>query len=74
MVVRWYLRYALSCRDVEELLAEHGFAVDHVPIYQWVQRFTPLLTDAVRPCLHASRDRWFVDEASVNVAGQWAHL
>ena len=40
LAVRWYLRYGLSYRDVEELLAERGIAVDHVTIYRWVQRFT----------------------------------
>ena len=43
VAVRWYLRYGLSYRDVEELLAERGIEVDHVTIYRWVQRFTPLL-------------------------------
>ena len=50
IAVRWYLRYGLSYRDVEELLAERGIAVDHVTVYRWVQRFTPLLIDAARPC------------------------
>ena len=50
LAVRWYLRYGLSYRDVEELLAERGIDVDHVTIYRWVQRFTPLLIDAARPC------------------------
>jgi hypothetical protein len=40
LAVRWYLRYGLSYRDVEELLAERGVAVDHVTLYRWVQRFT----------------------------------
>jgi transposase, IS6 family len=39
--MRWYLRYGLSYRDVEELLAERGIQVDHVTIYRWVQRFSP---------------------------------
>jgi hypothetical protein len=43
VAVRWYWRYGLSYRDVEELLAERGIAVDHVSVYRWVQRFTPLL-------------------------------
>ena len=43
LAVRWYLRYGLSYRDVEELLAERGIEVDHVTVYRWVQRFTPLL-------------------------------
>jgi hypothetical protein len=46
--VRWYLRYGLSYRDVEEPLAERGAEVDHVSVYRWVQRFTPLLADAAR--------------------------
>ena len=44
VAVRWYLRYE-SYRDVEELLAERGIAVDHVTVYRWVQRFTPVLID-----------------------------
>jgi IS6 family transposase len=43
LAVRWSLRFALSYRDVEELLAERGIQVDHVTIYRWAQRFTPLL-------------------------------
>ena len=74
LAVRWYLRYGLSYRDVEELLAERGVDVDHVTIYRWVQRFTPLLIDAARPCRHAVGDRWFVDETYVKVAGVWRYL
>jgi IS6 family transposase len=48
LAVRWYLRYGLSYRDVEELFAERGIEVDHVTIYRWVQRFTPLAIDAAR--------------------------
>jgi IS6 family transposase len=39
--MRWYLRFALSYRDVEELLAERGTEVDHTTVYRWVRRFTP---------------------------------
>jgi IS6 family transposase len=62
VAVRWYLRYGLSYRDVEELLAERDVAVDHVTVYRWMQRFTPLFTDAARPLRHATGNRWFVDE------------
>jgi transposase-like protein len=65
LAVRWYLRFGLSYRDVEELLAERGVEVDHVTIYRWVQRFTPLLAEAARPCRHAVGDRWQVDETYV---------
>jgi len=74
IAVRWYLRYGLSYRDVEELLAERGVTVDHVTIYRWVQRFTPEFIEAARPCRHIPGDRWFVDETYVKVAGQWAYL
>jgi transposase-like protein len=74
VAVRWYLRYGLSYRDVEELLAERNIEVDHVTVYRWVQRFTPLLIDAARPCRHAPGDRWFVDETYVKVAGRWVYL
>jgi IS6 family transposase len=69
LAVRWYLRYGLFYRDVEELLAERGVDVDHVTVYRWVQRFTPLLIDAARPCRHAVGDRWFVDMSSSKPAG-----
>jgi transposase-like protein len=62
VAVRWYLRYSLSYRDIEELLADRGVEVDHVTVYRWVQRFTPLFADAARPLRHATGDRWFVDE------------
>lgn len=62
LAVRWYLRYGLSYRDLEELLAERGVDVDHVTLHRWVQRFTPLLADAAWPCRRAAGSRWFVDE------------
>ncbi|WP_131770195.1 IS6 family transposase [Candidatus Protofrankia californiensis] len=74
LAVRWYLRYTLSYRDVEELLAERGLTVDHVTVYRWVQRFTPLLIDAARPCRHIPGDRWCVDETYVKVSGRWIYL
>jgi transposase-like protein len=73
VAVRWYLRFGLSYRDVEELLVERGVQVDHVTIYRWVLRFTPLLAEAARPCRHAVGARWFVDETYVKVAGQWRY-
>jgi transposase, IS6 family len=74
VAVRWYLRYGLSYRDVEELLAERGIVVDHVTVYRWVQRFTPLFIDAARPGRHAVGQRWFVDETYVKVSGRWRYL
>jgi transposase-like protein len=74
LAVRWYLRFGLSNRDVEELLVERGIEVDHVTVFRWVQRFTPLLADAARPCRRAVGDRWFVDETYVKVARSWRYV
>ena len=74
VAVRWYLRYGLSYRDVEELLAERGIEVDHVTVYRWVQTCTPEFIDAARPSRHSVGNRWFVDETYVKVAGRWTYL
>jgi transposase, IS6 family len=74
VAVRWYLRYGLSYRDVEELLAERGVTVDHVTVYRWVQRFTPEFIEAARLYRHAPGGRWFADETYVKVAGRWTYL
>jgi transposase-like protein len=58
----------VSYRDIEELLLERGVEVDHVTIFRWVQRYTPLPADAARFCRHAPGDRWFIDETYVKVS------
>jgi transposase, IS6 family len=73
VAVRWYLRFGLSYRDVEELLTERGVEVDHVTVYRWVQRFAPLLAEAARPCCHTVGDRWYVDETYVGGPGRGSH-
>src|SRR3954451_3091584 len=74
VAVRWYLRFNLSYRDVEELLVERGVEGDHVTVCRWVQRFTPLLPAAPRFCRHSPGDRWFVDETYVEVNGVWRYV
>ena len=74
LAVRWYLRFGLSYRDLEELLAERGVTVDHVTLYRWVQRFTPILIDAADPYRCAVGERWFVDETYVKVSGVWRYV
>src|SRR5437899_2586623 len=54
-----------------ELLAERGIEVDRVTVFGWVQRFTPLLVDAARPCRPTIGDRWYVEDSYVKVGGRW---
>lgn len=74
LAVRWYLRFGLSYRDVEELLAERGIEVDHVTIFRWVQRFAPEFAEAARARQHVVGDRWHVDETYLKVGGTWRFL
>ncbi len=74
LCVRWYLRFSLSYRDVEELARERGFGVDHVTIWHWVQRYAPELDKRLRPHLKPTGRSWRVDETYVKVKGRWAYL
>src|SRR6266516_1810591 len=74
LAVRWYLRFGLSYRDVEELLAERGVEVDHVSIYPVGGAVHAAAADAAKPCRHTVGDRWFVDETDVKVAGRWRYV
>jgi IS6 family transposase len=72
--VGWYLRFSLCYRDVEELLAERGIAVDHVTLWRWVQRYALELEKRLRKRLKATNDSWRVDETYVRIKGQWRYL
>jgi transposase, IS6 family len=74
LCVRWYLRYALSYRDLEELMQERGLHVDHTTIYRWVQHYAPELEQRCRPYLKMTSDSWRVDETYVKIKGIWMYL
>ena len=74
MAVGWYLRFSLSYRDVEELLAERGLSVDHVTVWRWVQRYAPELERRLRWHLKPTNDSWRMDETYVRVKGKWVYL
>ena len=67
LCVRWYLRYSLSYRDLEEMMAERGLSVDHVTIWRWVQRYAPILNERLRRDLRHPCRSWRVDETYVRV-------
>src|SRR5437899_1035689 len=74
LCVRWYLRYSLSYRDLEEMMRERGLHVDHTTIYRWVQRYAPELEQRCKPHLKATNDSWRVDETYVKVKKVWMYL
>jgi transposase-like protein len=68
------LRYALSYRDVEELMQERGVRVDHTTVFRWVQRYAPELDKRCRPSLRATNDSYRVDETYIKIKKQWSYL
>ena len=74
LCVRWYLRYALSYRDLEELMRERGLQVDHTTIYRWVQHYAPELDKRSRAHLKACNDSWRVDETYIKIKKVWTYL
>ena len=72
--VRWYLRFAVSLRDLEEMLADRGVRVDHVSLHRWVQRFAPEFERRLRPHLRPGGHTWHVDETYIRAGGGWRYL
>jgi transposase, IS6 family len=72
--VRWYCRYSLSYRDLEEMMAERGVEVDHSTINRWVLKFAPELDNRIRSFLKPTNDSWRVDETYIEVKGAWKYL
>lgn len=74
LCMRWYCRYALSYRDLEEMMAERHLSVDHTTIYRWVQHFAPELDRRVQWCKPLQTKTWYVDETYMKVRGEWMYL
>lgn len=72
--VRWYLAYALSLRNLEEMMAERGVSVDHSTLHRWVIRLVPLLSQAFRRRKGPVGRRWRMDETYICIRGQWKYL
>lgn len=74
LCVRWYLRYSLSYRDLEEIMLERGLHVDHTTIYRWVQQYAPELEKRCHPHLKPTTDSWRVDETYIKIKKEWMYL
>ncbi len=73
LCVRWYLRYSLSYRDLEEMMVERGLKIDHTTIYRWVQDYAPELEKRTKPQLKPTNNSWRVDETYIKVKGEWLY-
>lgn len=75
LLVRWYLAYSLSYRDVEELALERGLQVDHSTVHRWVVEYSPKLEEAFRKRhKRATGASWRMDETYIKVKGRWVYL
>jgi transposase, IS6 family len=72
--VRWYLWYALSYRDVAELMRARDVVVDHTTVFRWVQRYAPELDRRCRPQLKVTNASYRVDETYIRIKKQWVYL
>jgi transposase, IS6 family len=72
--VRWYCKYGISYRELEEMMSERGINVDHSTIYRWVQHNAPELHKRMKCYFRAYNDSWRVDETYIKIKGEWKYL
>src|ERR1700760_375464 len=74
LCVRWYVAYSLSLRNLDEMMAERGFEVDHSSVHRWVIKLVPLFEKAFRRYKRPAGKSGRMDETYVKVRGQWKYL
>lgn len=74
LTVRWYCRYQLSYRDLEEMMRERGLNVDHTTVFRWVQRYAPEINKRVRPHLKLAGASYRIDETYIKVGKSCKYL
>lgn len=72
--VRWYCKYGISYRDLEEMMAERGLSIDHTTLYRWVQHYAPELNKRLSWYKQRYSRRWYLDETYIKVRGEWKYL
>ena len=72
--VFFYVRYAVSYRDLEEIMAERGVAVDHATLNRWVVKFSPLIAASAQTRKRGTANSWRMDETYIRVRGKWTYL
>lgn len=74
LCVRWYCRYCLSYRNLEEMMNERGLGVDHTTIYRWVQRYAVEIRRRLESFVRTPNSSWRVDETYIKIKGVWHYL
>ena len=72
--VRWYVSYALSYRNIEEMMEERGFEIDHATLNRWVLHYAPLLERKARKYKRPVHRSWRMDETYIKIKGKWRYL
>ena len=70
----FYLHYAVSYRDLEEIMAERGVKVDHATLNRWVVNFAPLIAALAQARKRPTATSWRMDETYIKVKGKWTFL
>ncbi|HHB0225204.1 TPA: IS6 family transposase, partial [Staphylococcus aureus] len=74
VAVGYYLRYALSYRDISEILRERGVNVHHSTVYRWVQEYAPILYQIWKKKHKKAYYKWHIDETYIKIKGKWCYL
>ena len=72
--VFFYVRYGVSYRDLEEIMAERGVEIDHATLNRWVVKYSPLIAANAQGRLWSRAVSWRMDETYVKVRGTWTYL
>ena len=72
--VRWYVSYALSYRNIEEMMKERGFEIDHATLNRWVLHYAPLLEKKAQKYKRPVYGSWRMDETYIKIKGKWRYL
>ena len=74
LTTRWYLKYALSYRNLVEMMEERGLNIKHTTIMRWVHQYSPEIDKRTRKYLKPTNDSWRTDETYIKIKGVWHYL
>ncbi len=74
LCVRWYLKYSLSLKNMQEIMAERGIYINYSTIHRWIVEYSPILNVRLKKHLRKTNDSWRMDETYIKVNGEWVYL